>query len=127
MSAFLNSRPSTVTMAVIAILVSTALSIILNFIDLNNGLIDKGTFGFMIVISAIALIFPYKIWNGSKGWMYAYIISFIVIIALTFLAASEVNLFEDGGLSRWDFRQSILAGVFAIVQLLSSSSRNWLR
>ena len=127
MSSLLNSRPSAVTMAVIAILVSTALSIILNFIDLNNGIIDKGTFGFMIVISAIALIFPYKIWNGSKGWMYAYIISFIVIIVLTFLAASEVNIFEDGGLGRWDFRQSIFVGIFAIVQLLSSSSRSWLR
>lgn len=127
MSEFLNSRPSTVTVAVIAILVSTALSVVLNFIDLNNGIIDKGTFGFIIVISAIALIFPYKIWNGSKGWMYAYIISFIVIMTLTFLAASEVNIFEDGGLGRWDFRQSILAGIFAIVQLLSSSSRRWLR
>ena len=127
MSAYLDSRPATVTMAVIAILVSTALSMVLNFIDLNNGIIDKGTFGFMIVISAIALIFPYKIWNGSKGWMYAYIITFIVLMALTFLAASEVNVFEDGGLGRWDFRQSIFAGIFAIVQLLSSSSRNWLR
>lgn len=126
MSAYLDSRPATVTAAVIAMLASTALSVILYFIDLSNGIIDKGTVEFMIIICAISLIFTYKIYQGSKGWMYACVVTFIVTAALNFLAASEFDLYQNGGLGKY-LIQSILAGSFAIVQLLSSSSRRWLR
>lgn len=127
MSAYLDSRPATVTAAVIAMLASTALSVILYFIDLSNGIIDKGTVEFMIIICAISLIFTYKIYQGSKGWMYACVVTFIVTAALNLLATSEFDLYQNGGLGKWDLIQSILAGSFAIVQLLSSSSRRWLR
>ena len=59
--------------------------------------------------------------------MYACVVTFIVTAALNFLAASEFDLYQNGGLGKWDLIQSILAGSFAIVQLLSSSSRRWLR